>query len=102
VREETTGRTRFHALVAGNALDIVHRDLHFGVEHRRREHERLRRLLDTDGSLLELRWKLVHAIRGDRIALEDRKLHKHLRATVVNQIAIDQPKYSGFRTAAGL
>ena len=102
VREETTGRTRFHALVARNALDIVYRDLHFGAEHRRREHERLRRLLDTDGPLLDLRWKLVHAIRDDRIALDDRKLHEHLRATVVNQIAIDQPKYSGFRTATGL
>ena len=101
VRDETTGRTRFHALVAGNALDIVYRDLHFGDEHRRREHERLRGLLDADGSLLELRWKLVHAIRDDRIALDDRRLHEHLRATVVNQIAIDQPKYSGFRSAAG-
>lgn len=100
VRDETTGRTRFHALVAGNALDIVYRDLHLGTEHRRREHERLKRLLDADGSLLELRWKLVHAIRDDRLALDDRKLHEHLRATVVNQIAIDQPKYSGFRTAA--
>jgi aminoglycoside phosphotransferase (APT) family kinase protein/molybdopterin converting factor small subunit len=100
VRDETTGRTRFHALVAGNALDIVYRDLHFGDEHRRREHERLRRLLEADGSLLELRWKLVHAIRDDRITLDDGRLHEHLRATVVNQIAIDQPKYSGFKTAA--
>ena len=100
VREETTGRTRFHALVAGNALDIVYRDLHFGAEHRRREHERLRNLLDAEGPLLELRWKLVHAIREEAIALGDARLHEHLRATVVNQIAIDQPKYSGFRTAA--
>ena len=100
VREETTGRTRFHALVAGNALDIVHRDLHFGAEHRRREHERLRGLLDAGGSLLELRWKLVHAIREERISLDDRDLREHLRSTVVNQIAIDQPKYSGFKTAA--
>ena len=100
VRDETTGRTRFHALVAGNALDIVCRDLHFGAEHRRREHERLRCLLDADGPLLELRWKLVRAIREGQVALDDSRLHEHLRATVVNQIAIDQPKYSGFRTAA--
>ena len=100
VRDETTGRTRFHALVAGNALDIAYRDLHFGAEHRRREHERLRRLLDAEGSLLDLRWKLVHAIRDDALALDDTRLHEHLRATVVNQIAIDQPKYSGFKTAA--
>ncbi len=100
VRDETVGRTRFHALVAGNALDIVYRDLHFGAEHRRREHERLRRLLDADGPLLELRWKLVHAIREEAIDLDDARLHEHLRATVVNQIAIDQPKYSGFKTAA--
>jgi len=100
VRDETTGRTRFHALVAGNALDIVYRDLHLGTEHRLREHQRLRRLLDADGSLLELRWKLVQTIREDAIGLDDAGLHEHLRATVVNQIAIDQPKYSGFKTAA--
>ncbi len=100
VRDETAGRTRFHALVAGNALDIVYRDLHSGTEHRRREHKRLRRLLDAEGSLLELRWKLVRAIREDAIGLGDTGLHDHLRATVVNQIAIDQPKYSGFKTAA--
>ncbi len=100
VRDETTGRTRFHALVAGNALDIVCRDLDVGPEHRRREHERLRRLLNAEGSLLKLRWKLVQAIRQDRIALDDQGLHDHLRTTVVNQIAIDQPGYSGFRTAA--
>ncbi len=100
VRDETTGRTRFHALVAGNALDMVYRDLHLGAEHRRREHERLSRLLEADGALLELRWKLVHAIRDHRIALDDGRLQEHLRATVVNQIAIDQPKYSGFKTAA--
>ncbi len=100
VRDETAGRTRFHALVAGNALDIVYRDLHLGTEHRRREHQRLRRLLDADGSLLELRWKLVQTIREDAIGLDDTGLHEHLRATVVNQIAIDQPKYSGFKTAA--
>ncbi len=100
VREATAGRTRFHALVAGNALDIVYRDLLCGSEHRRREQERLRRLLDADGSLSHLRWQLVHAIRDGRIPLDDPKLHDHLRATVVNQIAIDQPKYSGFKTAA--
>ncbi len=100
VREETAGRTRFHALVARNSLDIVHRDLHLGPVHRRREHERLRRLLDADGSLPELRWKLVHAIRDDAIALDDERLLHHLRTTVVNQAAINQPRYSGFCTAA--
>ena len=36
---------------------------------------------------------------ADDIALADDQVQTHLRHTVVNQIAIDQPKYSGFKTA---
>ena len=70
-----------------------------GAEHRRLETERLRALLGREGSLGELRWELVNGLREGRIGLDHPGLADHLRATVVNQIAIDQPRYSGFRTA---
>ena len=46
-----------------------------------------------------LRWRLVHGLRDGSIALNLPGLAEHLRVTVVNQIAIDQPRYSGYKTA---
>ena len=99
VMAETRGRTNFMARVAGNSLDIVLRDHALGPEQRRREHQRLEALFVTKGGLDELRWRLVEGLRNAEIALDHPGLAKHLRQTVVNQIAIDQPKYSGFKTA---
>ncbi len=97
----TRGRTNFLARVAGNSLDIVLRQLALGDGARAAEHERLRALLGNDGSLSALRWQLTRALRDGSMPLDAPGLAEHLRATVVNQIAIDQPKYSGFRTAIG-
>jgi aminoglycoside phosphotransferase (APT) family kinase protein len=99
VMGSTQGRTNFLARVAGNSLDIVLRELALGDEQRGREHARLRQLLGSDGSLSELRWRLTRSLRDGSMALDAPGLAEHLRATVVNQVAIDQPKYSGFQTA---
>jgi hypothetical protein len=61
--------------------------------------ERLRKLCGRDGDLGDLRWELVNGLRDGSRSLDDPDLMEHLRTTVVNQIAIDQPRYSGFRTA---
>lgn len=99
VMAATSGRNNFLARVAGNSLDIVLRELARGEPARAAEHERLRKLLSAEGSLSELRWKLTEALRDGSLALDTPGLAEHLRATVVNQIAIDQPKYTGYRTA---
>ncbi len=99
VMSVTTGRTQFLARVASNSLDIVDRELSLGVRHRADELARLQTLLGEDGSLETLRWSLVESLRDGSRPLDDPALIEHLRTTVVNQIAIDQPKYSGFRTA---
>ncbi len=95
------GRLQFLSRVAANALDIIQRELAIGPEHRRREHQRLRALLGKDDELEPLRWQLVKALRDTTNSLDSADLTEHLRATVVNQIAIDQPRYSGFRAAVG-
>jgi aminoglycoside phosphotransferase (APT) family kinase protein len=95
------GRLQFLARVAANALDIVLRELAIGPEHRRRERERLCALLGDDDELEPLRWRLVEALRDGSMPLHNPDLAAHLRATVVNQAAIDQPRYSGFRAAVG-
>jgi hypothetical protein len=66
-----------------------------------REVELLSGLLNTRGSVDELRWQLVHALRDRSMELDRPDLHVYLRESVVNQVAIDQPKYSGFQFAAG-
>ena len=70
-----------------------------GPEQRELELERLRLLFATEDKLLDLRWRLVLGLRDGSIRLDTPDLAEHLRYTVVNQIAIDQPKYSGFKTA---
>ena len=99
VMANTAGRTQFLARVAGNSLDIIDRELALGPQHKAGELARLREICGHDGELGELRWELVNGLRDGSRALDDQALTAHLRTTVVNQIAIDQPRYSGFRTA---
>ncbi len=99
VMTATQGRLSFLARVSGNALDIVLRELAVGGEHRARERERLAAILGREDDLEALRRALVEALRDGRVALDAPGLAEHLRATVVNQVAIDQPRYSGFVAA---
>lgn len=101
VMAETTGRVNFLSRVAGNSLDIVIRELQSGERCQRNELTRLRNLFSAPDnvSLQDLRWRLVHGLRDGSIPLEQEGLDNHLRTTVVNQVAIDQPKYTGLATA---
>jgi aminoglycoside phosphotransferase (APT) family kinase protein len=106
VLNHTQGRTQFLSRVTANALDVVRRDLLLGPEHRRREGERLRELLGQhaprdqeavqQAPLAELRQRLVDALRSPPTIPDNASLQEHLRQTVANQVAIDQPRYSGF------
>lgn len=100
-RGELEGRNKFLALVASNSLDIVLRELTLGPAHLSGEHARLKTFFREDGALLDLRWQLVHGLRDGSISLDAPGLAAHLRTTVMNQLAIDQPKYSALQTALG-
>lgn len=99
VMDATEGRTNFLARVASNSLDIVLREVAIGPELAARRLGRLRGMLDAEGSLLELEWQLVRSLRDGSMPLDHPELVELLRESVVNQVAIDQPKYSGYRTA---
>ena len=95
----TTGRKRFLAQVSANAIDIVKREILYLDQHRQIEHQSLESLVFGENESLEdLRWRLVHALRED-VGVDEDALKAHLRQTVVNQIAIDNPKYSGLDQA---
>lgn len=100
VMSETTGRTQFLARVAGNSLDIVQREMALGETAAGQERERLRTLLASpETDLMQLREQLVQGLREGQIDLNAPGLAEHLRASIVNQINIDQPRYAGLATA---
>ena len=105
VMDATTGRVNFLARVAGNALDIVLRESQLGGPARALELEKLRLLYGSAVSdvddLEALRWRLTRDLRDGTQDLDDERLHDYLRHAVANQIAIDQPRYSGFKVATG-
>lgn len=96
VRAETSGRTRFLARVAAGSLEVVSRDAALGARHRAAEQARLAALLGTQAPLGALRRRLAEGLRDGSVDLDDAALAAHLRETVFNQLAIDQPGYSAF------
>jgi hypothetical protein len=109
VMAATEGRTSFMARVAGNSLDIVLRELALGPVHQANEMARLQAIVgDGAGSwssapsssdILALRWALADALHDGTIPLSRVDVVHHLRTTVVNQVGIDQPVYSGYQAA---
>tara|TARA_Y100000768_G_C23967989_1_gene678903 strand:+ start:275 stop:1699 length:1425 start_codon:yes stop_codon:yes gene_type:complete len=99
VMSATTGRTNFLARVAGNSLDIIGRELTIGPALARHETALLSEMLGLNGDIDQLRWQLVRLLRDGSMELESSLLQTYLRDSVVNQVAIDQPKYSGFQFA---
>jgi len=100
VSAEAQGRTRFLARVAANSLDIIERQLALAPALDLAESQRLADLLNSDGTLEELQWELVHQLRA-AMPLNTIGLSEHLGQTVAGQLAIDQPGYSAFQSPAG-
>jgi aminoglycoside phosphotransferase (APT) family kinase protein len=84
---------KFLSRVAANSLRIAQRELRFGRTLSEAEQRRLAGLLETDGSLDELRTELSRRLRQS-LPLDTPGLAAHLRQTVAGQLAIDQPGYS--------
>lgn len=99
VMTSAKGRTAFLARVAANALDVVGRDAVLGPEHRARQREQLKSLLGREGALDDMRGDLVARLRDGSMPLDEPGLVEYLRESVANQVAIDQPQYSGLRAA---
>lgn len=96
-----TGHAAFHARVASNALATVLRDLENRPTHETEEKTRLMTLLKApEGTdLATLNRKLSEEIRAGNLTLKTPDLLQHLKATTIAQVEIDQPRYSGLKTA---
>jgi hypothetical protein len=91
--------TAFHARVAVNVLGILRREM----EHRPRldaeELERLKGLLDREGTLEELNAELCEKIRAGNPDHRNQDLMEHLFRTTMGKVSIDQPHYSAYKRA---
>ena len=93
------GLAAFHARVAANALGIVQRQLELAPGHEAAERARLAVLLGRDGSLYEQNRELCRRIRSGELGAGTPGLLEHLRETTLAKLAVDQPRYAGYRRA---
>jgi hypothetical protein len=93
---QLSGRTAFHGRVAANALAIVARELEKGPAAADAERSSLAALLGQDGTLDQLNRELCRQIRAGRLAPLDPGLARHLVATTLAKVEIDQPGYAGY------
>lgn len=96
-----SGHAAFHARVASNALATVLRDLEQRPVAEAEERARLIALLGTDDAPTTeaLNQMLSEQIQSGAINAETAGLLAHLKATTMAQVEIDQPRYSGLKTA---
>jgi hypothetical protein len=88
-------RAAFLARVADNARATLEREAALGPTAEVAATGRLRGLLGSDGDFASLNAELCARLRDARLAALDPAVLAHLRTSVIDQIAIDQPGYSG-------
>jgi hypothetical protein len=80
---QLTGHAAFHARVASNALATVLRELD----------------IRPAAEAVDLNRELCSAIRSGQMNLSTTGLLAHLKSTTIAQLSVDQPGYSGLKTA---
>lgn len=97
------GHAAFSARVAGNVLDILARELALAPGFQKAETRRLKDLLDVapeaQSDLLDLNRELCDKIASGEMDLSNPGLRNHLIKISMGKLAIDQPKYQGYKTA---
>jgi len=96
---QLSGQAAFHARVAGNVLDILARELALAPGFNKAEQARLESLLGEDGDLATLNRKLCEKIATGEMDLSNDVLKNHLIRVTMGKVAIDQPRYQGYKTA---
>ena len=94
-------RAAFIARVADNARATLEREAALGPTAQAAAVARLRALLGLEDGFEALNAELCARLASGRLAPLDPAVLAHLRASVVDQIAIDQPGYSGLGALAG-
>jgi hypothetical protein len=90
-----TGYDRFKTRVTANVLNIVRRELELRDRQSVAERARLRALVGHDGDTETLSGELSELIRQGAIDLNDADLRAHLRQSLADALAINNPKWLG-------
>lgn len=88
-------RAAFIARVADNARATLEREAALGPAAEAAAVARLRALLTLDGDFETLNAELCTRLADGRLAALEPAVLAHLKASVIDQIAIDQPGYWG-------
>jgi hypothetical protein len=88
-----TGYHRFKTRVTANVLNIVRREVELRETQSAAERERLRTLVGHDGDVETLSRELSELIREGAIDLNDADLRAHLRQSLADALAINNPKW---------
>jgi hypothetical protein len=90
-----TGYHRFRTRVTINVLNTIRRELDMREPQTAAECVRLRALLGHDGDSETLGAELSERIRQGAIDLNDANLRAHLRQSLADALAINNPKWPG-------
>ena len=90
-----SGYHRFQSRVAANVINTVRRELELRADHAASKRARLAALLAHDGEVEALNSELADRIRAGAIALDDPALRAHIRQSLVDALAINNPKWPG-------
>ena len=87
----------FQQRVAANAVDLVRRERQLAAGFEDHERRRLAALLGQDGTLETLNQALSRQIASGGETIEQDALVRHLIATTIEKMQVDQPNYPAFR-----
>ena len=95
------GHNAFKLRVGINALDLVARQLTLEQGSDAAETARLKQLLGSEGSLIELNRALSEKIAKGEVDLQTPGLKEHLWQTTLDKLAVDQPNYGSYKRELG-
>jgi ABC-type transport system involved in Fe-S cluster assembly fused permease/ATPase subunit len=87
------GYHRFQTRVTVNVLNTVRRELELRGAQAEAERSRLVAMLGHDGDVETLSVELAKRIRAGEIAIDDKALRAHVRQSLADALAINNPKW---------
>jgi hypothetical protein len=87
------GYHRFQTRVTVNVLNTVRRELELRGAQAVAERARLVAMLGHDGDVETLSIELAERIRAGAISIDDPALHAHVRQSLADALAINNPKW---------
>jgi hypothetical protein len=87
------GYHRFQTRVTVNVLNTVRRELELRGAQAAAERLRLAAMLGHDGDLEALSVELAERIRAGAISIDDKALRAHVRQSLADALAINNPKW---------